>query len=88
MANNEQTTIIPHSQQPYVTRVYPTSDQVDAAIVASAAAQEKWKFAPLKDRMAICSRFLEEMRKKGDVIAKELTIQMGRYAIGLLQRSH
>ena len=75
---SEQTTIIPHSQQPYVTRTYPTSDQVDAAIVASAAAQEKWKLVPLKDRIAICSRFFEEMKKNGDVIAKELTIQMGR----------
>ena len=74
----EQTTIIPHSQQPYVTRTYPTSDQVDAVIVASAAAQEKWKLLPLKDRIAICSRFLEEMKKNGDVIAKELTTQMGR----------
>jgi acyl-CoA reductase-like NAD-dependent aldehyde dehydrogenase len=75
---SEQTTIIPHSQQPYVTRTYPTSDQVDAAIVASAAAQEKWKLVPLKDRIAICSQFLEEMKKNGGVIAKELTIQMGR----------
>jgi acyl-CoA reductase-like NAD-dependent aldehyde dehydrogenase len=75
---SEQTTIIPHSQQPYVTRTYPTSDQVDATIVASAAAQEKWKLVPLKERMAIGSRFLEEMKKNGDVIAKELTLQVGR----------
>lgn len=74
----EQTTIIPHTQKPYVTRAYPTPDQVDAAIVAAAEAQEKWKLVPLADRKAICSRFLEEMKKNADVIAKELTIQMGR----------
>ena len=75
---SEQTTIIPHSQKPYVTRAYPTSDQVDVAIVQAAKAQENWKLVPLKNRIAICSRFLEEMKQNGDVIAKELTVQMGR----------
>lgn len=75
---SEQTTIIPHSQEPYVTRKYPTSDQVDAAIAAAAAAQEKWKLVPLKDRIGICTQFLEEMKKNEDAIAKELTMQMGR----------
>lgn len=73
-----QTTISPHTLQAYVTRSYPSSDQVDAAIVAAADAQSGWKVVPLKDRVDICSRFLDEIKAIGDDIAMELTLQMGR----------
>lgn len=73
-----QTTISPHSQKEYVTRTYPSAYHVDAAITAAAAAQETWKGVPLKDRLAICSSFLDGIQAVGDDIAMELTLQMGR----------
>jgi acyl-CoA reductase-like NAD-dependent aldehyde dehydrogenase len=76
--SKSQTTIIPHSQQELVTRIYPSTDQVDAAIKAAAAAQKQWKELTLQNRMAICSKFLEEIKSCSNVLAEELTIQMGR----------
>jgi acyl-CoA reductase-like NAD-dependent aldehyde dehydrogenase len=74
-----QTTISPHTLQTCVTRTYPSSDQINAAIAAAADAQISWKTVPLKDRADICSRFLDEIKAMSDDIAKELTLQMGRY---------
>lgn len=73
-----QTTIIPHTQAPYVTRTYPSSDELSAAIEASAKVQKEWAKVPLTERIAIGRRFMEELEKMGKDIAKELTIQMGR----------
>ncbi|PVG01247.1 ALDH-like protein [Serendipita vermifera] len=73
-----QTTIIPHSQQELVTRIYPSTDEVDATVKAAAEAQRKWRDVSLQDRMAICSKFLEEIKTCSNIIAEELTIQMGR----------
>ncbi|KAG8818381.1 hypothetical protein FRB91_009097 [Serendipita sp. 411] len=75
---NSQTTIIPHTQQPLVTRDYPSRERLDDIIVASATAQEHWKVLALKDRLEICRRFLDEMKSSADIIAGELTMQMGR----------
>ncbi|KAG8760416.1 hypothetical protein FRC14_003113 [Serendipita sp. 396] len=75
---NSQTTIIPHTQQPLVTRDYPSREQLDDIIVASATAQEHWKVLAFKDRLEICRRFLDEMKSSANIIAGELTMQMGR----------
>jgi len=53
-----QTTIIPHSQKPYVTRQYPTSAELDALIVNAHEAQKKWKLVPLQDRINIGDKFM------------------------------
>ena len=53
-----QTTIIPHSQKPLVTRQYPTEDELNRAIVRSAAAQKQWSKVPLKERVAIGYKFI------------------------------
>ncbi|KAF9521560.1 NAD-aldehyde dehydrogenase [Crepidotus variabilis] len=74
----EQTTIIPHSQEPYVTRVYPTERELDQHIQDAAVAQKAWSGVPLADRIAIGRRFIEEFKKMADDIPKELTLQMGR----------
>ncbi|CAG7850879.1 4-hydroxybenzaldehyde dehydrogenase (NADP(+)) {ECO:0000303/PubMed:23736872} Short=PHBDD {ECO:0000303/PubMed:23736872}; {ECO:0000269/PubMed:23736872} [Serendipita indica DSM 11827] len=75
---SSQTTIIPHSQKPFVTREYPSEDELNAIIAAAADAQNSWSKTALSERLAICKKFLDEMKKMEDVIAKELTIQMGR----------
>ena len=73
-----QTTVIPHTQEPYVTRTYPSPDELDATIEASANAQKGWAKVPLTERIAIGRRFMEEFEKMGNDMAKELTVQMGR----------
>ncbi|CAA7268496.1 unnamed protein product [Cyclocybe aegerita] len=73
-----QTTIIPHNQEPYVTRTYPTEAELDTVIAKAAVAQKSWSAVPLDQRIAIGRRFTEEFKKMGDEIPKELSLQMGR----------
>lgn len=73
-----QTTIIPHTQEPYVTRTYPSPDELGAAIEASAKSQKEWAKVPLTERIGIGRRFMEEFEKMSSDMAKELTIQIGR----------
>jgi acyl-CoA reductase-like NAD-dependent aldehyde dehydrogenase len=53
-----QTTISPHSQQPYVTRTYPSQPEVDAMIQKSAKAQKAWGLVPVQVRVAIGRKFM------------------------------
>ncbi|KAF8908450.1 NAD-aldehyde dehydrogenase [Mucidula mucida] len=73
-----QTTIIPHSQQPLVSRTYPSEADLDAAIAAASNAQKLWTKKPVSERIAIGRRFMDEFRAMADEIPMELTLQMGR----------
>lgn len=53
-----QTTITPHTQEPFVSRDYPSVQAVDEAIVKSKAAQKEWAKVPLKERIEIGRRFI------------------------------
>ena len=53
-----QTTITPHNQQPLVTRTYPSQLELDTIIRRSSLAQNAWARVPLKDRLAICTKFV------------------------------
>ena len=53
-----QTTIIPHSQQPLVSRTYPTEAELDATIQRAADAQKQWAKVPLKERIQIGRKFM------------------------------
>jgi acyl-CoA reductase-like NAD-dependent aldehyde dehydrogenase len=52
-----QTTIIPHSQEPYTTRVYPSIEQLDEVIQNALSAQKAWNAVSLADRIAIGRKF-------------------------------
>lgn len=54
----DQTTIIPHNQQPLVTRTYPSIPELEKAILSSADAQKQWAKVPLSDRVAIANKFV------------------------------
>ena len=56
-----QTTIAPHTQQPLVSRVYPTEKDLDAVIKAASEAQKTWSKVPLKQRIAIGYKFIVSM---------------------------
>ena len=80
-SETEQTTISPHNQQAYVTRQYPSTTEIDAQIDKAAAAQKAWARVPLKERIAIGYKFIDEFKAMSDDICTELTAQMGRYAL-------
>ncbi|KAF8736117.1 hypothetical protein AX14_000840 [Amanita brunnescens Koide BX004] len=73
-----QTTLSPHNQQPLVTRTYPSRDQIDGFIRNASVAQKSWAKVLLSDRIAIGRKFIEEIKRMGDEIPRELTLEMGR----------
>ncbi|KAG7446805.1 succinate semialdehyde dehydrogenase [Guyanagaster necrorhizus] len=73
-----QTTIIPHSQQPLVTRTYPLEQELDGFIIAASMAQKAWCKVPLKERIAIGYKFTDEFKALSEDLPMELTLQMGR----------
>ncbi|KAF8962362.1 succinate semialdehyde dehydrogenase [Flammula alnicola] len=78
MAPVIQTTITPHSQEPYVTRTYPSQGELDKFIQNAALAQKAWSAVPVEERIAIGRKFTDEFRQMSDEIPLELTLQMGR----------
>jgi acyl-CoA reductase-like NAD-dependent aldehyde dehydrogenase len=58
MAPEIQTTITPHSQQPYIQRTYPSEAELDAHIARAAEAQKSWSKVPLEERIAIGRKFM------------------------------
>ncbi|KAI0257433.1 succinate semialdehyde dehydrogenase [Lactifluus subvellereus] len=75
---DSQTTITPHTQTPLVTRTYVSQSELDAIINRASVAQKVWARVPLKDRLAIGTKFLDVFQNMGDQIPLELTLQMGR----------
>ncbi|KIJ25567.1 hypothetical protein M422DRAFT_38634 [Sphaerobolus stellatus SS14] len=73
-----QTTIIPHSQKPLVTRTYPSSAKLKGSIGKAKDAQQSWKKVPLSERIAIGRKFMEEFQAQVPDITLELSNQMGR----------
>ncbi|KAI8866814.1 aldehyde dehydrogenase [Ramicandelaber brevisporus] len=64
--------------EPLLSRKYTTRDEAKAAISACKAAFKDWRDTPLEQRAAIISRFVDNVEKDRDVLAKEITAQMGR----------
>lgn len=59
MANVQtQTTIIPHNQEPYVTRTYPDEAELDTILQNAATAQTAWRKCALKERLEIGHKFV------------------------------
>ena len=53
-----QTTLVPHSQQPLVMRVYPSLEQLSDIIGKAKEAQRKWRSVPLEERLVIGQKFM------------------------------
>ena len=58
ITDTSQTTITPHNQQPFVTRTYPSQLELDITIRRSSIAQNAWARVPLRDRLAIGTKFV------------------------------
>ena len=54
----DQTTIVPHSQQPLVTRTYPSIEELEKVVLSSADAQKQWAKVPLSTRLTIANKFV------------------------------
>lgn len=53
-----QTTIAPHTQEPLVTRQYPSTAELDVTLSKAALAQKAWGKVPLAERIAIGYKFI------------------------------
>jgi len=53
----QQTTIVPHTQEPYVSRVYPSTEELDKVIQSAVVAQKAWNAVSLSQRIAIGKKF-------------------------------
>ena len=53
-----QTTITPHNQSPFVTRTYPSENELDNTIANAVIAQKAWSAVSVADRVAIGRKFM------------------------------
>lgn len=59
MANIQtQTTIIPHNQEPYATRTYPSQSELNVKLQNAALAQAAWRKRTLEDRIETGHKFV------------------------------
>ena len=68
----------PYDQSIVAEIPYDSQEQIDAKLQASAAAFEKWQNVPLADRIRIVKTGLDRMKLSGEVIARHVTLQMGK----------
>jgi acyl-CoA reductase-like NAD-dependent aldehyde dehydrogenase len=73
-----QRTISPVDGSVYVERELADGAAIDAALARAAAAQRRWAQAPLAERQAILTRFVDALLARKPQIALEITWQMGR----------
>ena len=59
-------------------RTTASGADIENALAAARTAQKAWRQAPLRERIAMALRFLEEMRAVNADVTKELALQMGR----------
>nr|ALG75777.1 aldehyde dehydrogenase 7 [Tricholoma vaccinum] len=73
-----QTTIIPHTQKPLVSRTYPSQSELNLAIQNASDAQKVWHKVPLQDRIDISRKFVDQFKHFSTDISLELSLQIGR----------
>jgi acyl-CoA reductase-like NAD-dependent aldehyde dehydrogenase len=73
-----QTTISPVDGSVYVERELADAQLIEKTLQKAVESQHSWKKTSIAERAAICERMIEYMIKNVDVIASEITMQMGR----------
>jgi acyl-CoA reductase-like NAD-dependent aldehyde dehydrogenase len=71
-------TISPVDGSVYVERAVADDAAIGTALERAVAAQKRWKQMPVRERAAICRRMTEWCVARADLLAEELTRQMGR----------
>ena len=70
--------ISPVDSQALVACANATSVEIDPVLHRSLEAFRLWRRTPLQERTRLVLRFVECFMAKKDVLAKEITLQMGR----------
>lgn len=78
MSRETITTISPSTNKPILTRYGPTDEELTAIPQRAKAAFRSFSKTSLKHRQSIVRSALELLRERQDVLAQELTEQMGR----------
>jgi len=73
-----QTTVSPVDGEVYVSRSLAGSEEIDRSLGRAASAQREWRWCPIDQRVRLINAFVDAMIAKTDLIAEELTRQMGR----------
>lgn len=61
-----------------VARAFTTPEETKKALERAVRAQKKWKLVPVRERVALVTKAVDAFVKKRDVLAEEITRQMGR----------
>ena len=72
-----QTTITPVDNSVYIERNYDTN-RIEDTIQGAVKAQKEWSNLTVQERVKLLKNFVEDFLSKGDLIAEELTKQIGR----------
>ena len=62
----------------YARRGYARGDEIEAALARAERAAKTWARTPIEERVALLSRFADEMVKRAPQLAETLSWQMGR----------
>ena len=73
-----QRTITPIDDTLLVERPYASAADIARAVEGAARAQKAWKHVSVSDRQKVVSRAVDAFVAKKDIIAEEITRQMGR----------
>lgn len=71
-------TISPVDGSVYVEREVATDAEIEAALERAARARAGWRALPLEERQALVQRAVDYLVQRADLLAEELTWQMGR----------
>lgn len=77
----QQRTVSPIDQQIVATRTLATIDEAERALKRARDAFLKWRQTPLQQRIDIVSKMLDVFAEDRERLSRELTVQMGRYAL-------
>ena len=78
MTSLREQTISPIDGSVYAEYELASEGVIDAALQRATDAQRDWRHVPLTERAAICRRMLDDMLRRVDQLALELTWQIGR----------
>jgi acyl-CoA reductase-like NAD-dependent aldehyde dehydrogenase len=73
-----QKTISPVDGSMFVERALAEGIEISEALDRAVAAQREWRNVPIEQRAAVCRKFCDAFEAKKDLIAIDLTWQMGR----------
>jgi acyl-CoA reductase-like NAD-dependent aldehyde dehydrogenase len=68
----------PATNEVFKTLTMPDEKELHAMLARARQAFDKWRRTPMSQRVEITYRFVEEMLKRQEEIAREITLQMGK----------